>query len=253
MANTGAPRPEDRLVAVTMVSMCSARSIRRKDRRGAHAAECPSLDAARPAPRCPSSEGARADFLAFSGKMYGPFGIGIPTARAHARRPASLHGGGDMISKCGSKVFRWNELPYKFEAGTPPISQAVGPEAQQLALQRRAGCSGRIRIGSGPALHGRHKGHSGHPVLARRTAGRHRVLPLEGAHRTTCAAYLVRFHIAVRAGHHCAHPLARRYGFVSWRGRASAPTTPAKTWTPQPRALPGRGGAMTIVAPVYEE
>jgi len=126
-------------------------------------------------------------------------------------------GGGDMISEVRLEGFSVNELPYKFEAGTPPVAQAVGLEAAIDWLS-----------GVGISALGEYES-----ALARRFIGGIQSIPgirilgsasrragivaftLDGAHAHDVAAYLDRFHIAVRAGHHCAHPLARRFGIVS--------------------------------------
>ncbi|MEI6221828.1 MAG: cysteine desulfurase [bacterium] len=70
----------------------------------------------------------RCDFLAFSGhKMYGPMGIGVLWARAELLEamPPFL-GGGEMIREVSWQSAKWNELPYKFEAGTPYVSGSIG-------------------------------------------------------------------------------------------------------------------------------
>ena len=68
------------------------------------------------------------DFLCFSGhKMLGPTGIGVLYGKRdllEAMPP--IRGGGDMICKVGLREFTWNDLPWKFEAGTPAIAEAVG-------------------------------------------------------------------------------------------------------------------------------
>src|SRR5207237_8147269 len=68
------------------------------------------------------------DFYAFSGhKVYGPTGIGVLYGKArHLERMPPWQGGGDMISSVSFEKTSWNELPYKFEAGTPNIADAIG-------------------------------------------------------------------------------------------------------------------------------
>jgi cysteine desulfurase/selenocysteine lyase len=68
------------------------------------------------------------DFYAFSGhKVYGPTGIGILFGKAeHLERMPPYQGGGDMIRSVSFEKTTYNELPYKFEAGTPPIAEAIG-------------------------------------------------------------------------------------------------------------------------------
>src|SRR5436189_2491871 len=68
------------------------------------------------------------DFYAFSGhKIYGPTGIGVLYGKArHLETMPPWQGGGDMISSVTFAKTAWNELPYKFEAGTPNIAGAIG-------------------------------------------------------------------------------------------------------------------------------
>jgi cysteine desulfurase/selenocysteine lyase len=178
------------------------------------------LDAAQAAPSMPLDvKVLGADFVAFSGhKMYGPFGIGIlwGSETMLDSMPPFL-GGGDMISEVRLEGFSVNELPYKFEAGTPPIAQAIGLEKAaewlsgvglkalgeyESALAQRflkaiKDIPGLRILGDAPQRAG---------IVA---------FTLENAHAHDVAAYLDRRGIAVRAGHHCAHPLARRFGIVS--------------------------------------
>src|SRR5262249_52465968 len=68
------------------------------------------------------------DFYTFSGhKVYGPTGIGVLFGKAqHLELMPPYQGGGDMIRSVSFAKSTWNERPYKFEAGTPPIAQAIG-------------------------------------------------------------------------------------------------------------------------------
>ena len=150
--------------------------------------------------------------------MYGPFGIGAlygKEALLDAMPP--FLGGGDMISEVSLQEFSVNELPYKFEAGTPAIAQAVGfaaaadwldsvdPEAlgaYESALARDFIAA--IECIPGVRILGSAENRAG--IVA---------FTLEGVHAHDLAAWLDRGEVAVRAGHHCAHPLARRFGIVS--------------------------------------
>jgi cysteine desulfurase/selenocysteine lyase len=153
-----------------------------------------------------------ADFLAFSShKMCGPTGIGVLYGREELLEsmPTFL-GGGDMIKRVRLDGFDANELPYKFEAGTPAIAQAIGLGAavefldsvgmtaihqheQRLiahALDRLAEVPG-VRVYGPEAKH-----RSGVASFS-----------LEGVHPHDVAQILDDQGIAVRAGHHCAMPL----------------------------------------------
>ena len=158
-----------------------------------------------------------ADFLAFSAhKMCGPTGIGALYGKADLleKMPPFL-GGGDMIKEVKLRSFRPNSLPYKFEAGTPAIAEAVGfgaavdylnsigmdkiaaheHEITEYALERLEEIPG-VRV-FGPGA--QHKG----GVAA---------FTLEGVHPHDVAQILDKDGIAVRAGHHCAQPLHEKFG-----------------------------------------
>jgi cysteine desulfurase/selenocysteine lyase len=214
--------PRTRLVAVTMVSNVLG-TINPIDRivATARSAGVPVLlDAAQAEPSMPLDVKALgADFVAFSGhKMYGPFGIGIlwGSETMLDRMPPFL-GGGDMISEVRLEGFSVNELPYKFEAGTPPIAQAIGLEAAAEWLSS----VGLEALGEYESALARRFLNAIKDIPGLRVMGSARqragivAFTLENAHAHDVAAYLDRRGIAVRAGHHCAHPLARRFGVVS--------------------------------------
>jgi cysteine desulfurase / selenocysteine lyase len=157
-----------------------------------------------------------ADFLAFSGhKMCGPTGIGVLYGRLPLLEimPPFL-GGGDMIKKVHLRSFVPNELPHKFEAGTPAIAEAIGlgaaveylehvgmdwiskyeHELIVYALERLAEVPG-IRV-FGPE--------------AERKGGV-ASFTFEGVHPHDVAQILDRHGVAVRAGHHCAMPLHEKF------------------------------------------
>src|SRR5713226_9907978 len=87
------------------------------------------VDAAQAAPhRRLDVQALGCDFLAFSAhKLCGPTGVGVLWGRAELlERMPPFNFGGEMIRKVTVEETTWNELPYKFEAGTPPIAEAVG-------------------------------------------------------------------------------------------------------------------------------
>ena len=98
--------------------------------RQAHAAGALVLvDGAQSVPHMPIDvQALDADFFAFSGhKMVGPTGIGVLYGKRHLLEAMPpWMGGGDMISRVQLEGSTWNDLPYKFEAGTPAIAQAIG-------------------------------------------------------------------------------------------------------------------------------
>ncbi len=168
------------------------------------------------------------DFLAFSGhKMLGPTGVGVLWGRRDLleEMPPFL-GGGGMIRDVRTDGFVANELPWKFEAGTPPIAEAVGLAAAVEYLQRlgmdavaaherdlTSYALGSLsdRFGKDLVVHG--------PAAAEDRGG---VLSLayRDVHPHDLAQVLDQAGVCVRAGHHCAKPLMRRLG-VTATARAS--------------------------------
>lgn len=175
------------------------------------------LDAAQSVPHLPVDVRALdCDFLAFSAhKMLGPSGIGVLWGRRELldAMPPFL-GGGDMIREVGLYESTWNDLPWKFEAGTPAITEAVGlgaavdylsalgmaqVRAHEEALTRYA----LDRLATVPeiTIYG--------PSAERR--GGVVSFTLGEIHPHDLATLLDREAIAIRAGHHCAQPLMERF------------------------------------------
>jgi len=157
-----------------------------------------------------------ADFLAFSAhKMVGPTGIGILYGREDLLETMPPYqGGGDMIKKVYLRSFTANEIPYKFEAGTPAIAEAIGFGAaidylKSVGMESIAHhehslvnyAMEKLALIPGLKVIGETKGNRG-GVTA---------FTLEGIHPHDIAQILDQDGIAVRAGHHCAMPLHDRY------------------------------------------
>lgn len=157
-----------------------------------------------------------ADFMAFSAhKMCGPTGIGIlygKQALLEAMPP--FMGGGDMIRKVHLRTFTPNELPYKFEAGTPAIAEAVGFGAAVDYLnsvgmdwiashEREITAYGLERLSEIPGLKvfGPELQHKGGVIS----------FTMNGVHPHDVAQILDQEGVAVRAGHHCAMPLHDKF------------------------------------------
>jgi cysteine desulfurase/selenocysteine lyase len=159
------------------------------------------------------------DFYAFSGhKTYGPTGIGVlygKTALLEAMPP--FQGGGDMIKSVSFEKTVYNDLPYKFEAGTPDIAGAIGLGAaleylEGLGLDRVAAhehallVHGTERLSSIPGLRLVGTAREKASVLS---------FLVDGVHAHDVGSILDREGIAVRTGHHCAMPVMTRFGIAA--------------------------------------
>jgi cysteine desulfurase/selenocysteine lyase len=174
------------------------------------------VDGAQLVPHAPTDvQELDADFLVFSGhKMLGPTGVGAmwgKPERLEEMEPAE--GGGEMIADVGLYESRWAPVPHKFEAGTPPIAQAVGLGAavdylQDVGMEAVRDHEQAItryaleRLAEVPDLtvYG--------PADASRRGGAVS-FTLADIHAHDIATILDERGIAVRAGHHCAKPLLR--------------------------------------------
>ena len=159
------------------------------------------------------------DFYIFSGhKLYGPTGIGILYGKAE--RLAELppyQGGGEMIGSVSLDVITYADPPHRFEAGTPPILEAIGLGAaiDWFAKLDRAAIAAHehklyARVRQGLA------GANWLKVIGE-APGKGAILTftIDGAHAHDVAQILDRYGVAVRAGTHCAEPLMRRFGVTS--------------------------------------
>lgn len=156
------------------------------------------------------------DFYAFTGhKLYGPTGIGVLYAKAallEAMPP--WQGGGDMILSVTFEKTEYNDIPHKFEAGTPALVEAVGLGAaidyvQSIGLEAIAAhehdllayATEKLQAINSLRIIGNAKDKAG--VIS---------FVLEGIHPHDIGTILDREGIAVRVGQHCAHPLMERFG-----------------------------------------
>jgi len=165
-----------------------------------------------------------ADFYAFTGhKLYGPTGIGVLYGKPERLAAlAPFEGGGEMIDIVERERVTYNDPPHRFEAGTPPILEAIGLKAaiDWFQSQDRAAIEAHeaaLRDRAMDALRGLNwvKLHGQAP-----TKGAIVAFSVEGAHPHDVAQILDRQGVAIRAGHHCAQPLMQRLG-VTATARAS--------------------------------
>ncbi len=180
------------------------------------------LDAAQSVPHMPVDvQALDVDFLCFSAhKMLGPTGIGVLYGKRdllEAMPP--FMGGGDMIRTVGLRESTWNDLPWKFEAGTPAIAEAIGlgaavdylnaigmENARQHEQNITAYAMEQVQQVPGLIIYG--------PGAARR--GGVISFTLGDIHPHDLASILDQeVGVAIRAGHHCAQPLMERFGLAA--------------------------------------
>ncbi len=159
------------------------------------------------------------DFYVFTGhKLYGPTGIGVLYGKYDLLAEMQpFNGGGEMIDTVTRDTVTYNEPPHRFEAGTPPIVQAIGlgaaieyveaighdameaheAELTGYAMERLGRINSLRLIGTAPGKGG---------IFS---------FELKGAHAHDVSTILDRYGIAVRAGTHCAMPLLQRFGVTS--------------------------------------
>lgn len=178
------------------------------------------LDAAQSVPHLPVDVGSLdCDFLAFSGhKMIGPTGIGVLYGKSQRLENMNPYqGGGEMINSVWLEDSTWNEIPHKFEAGTPNIAGAVGlgkaidyltnigmkeialyeQSLTTYAIEKMSQIDKLIIYGSAPERGG---------VIS---------FNIGNIHPHDLSHFLDQQGIAVRAGHHCAQPIMRKLNIAA--------------------------------------
>ncbi|MDP9068233.1 MAG: cysteine desulfurase [Actinomycetota bacterium] len=166
-----------------------------------------------------------ADFLAYSShKMCGPTGAGVLYGREELlEEMPPFHGGGEMIREVWADRATWNEIPYKFEAGTPNLAQAVGMGAavdyleglgmeavREHELELTAYALDRLDS-VGATIYGPRRSDDRGGVVS---------FNIDGVHPHDMSTIVDQEGVCIRAGHHCAQPLMRRLG-VPATARAS--------------------------------
>jgi len=180
------------------------------------------VDAAQSVPHMPVDvQALDCDFLAFSGhKMLGPTGIGILYGKKEMLEATEpLLGGGEMISEVHLGTAKWNDVPYKFEGGTPPIAEAIGLGAAVDYLSRLAMPAVRAhemdvtayaleKLAKIPGLriYGPRNVNERGGVIS---------FTMEKAHPHDIASILDVEGVCIRSGHHCAQPLMDRYDLAA--------------------------------------
>ncbi|HXQ49024.1 MAG TPA: cysteine desulfurase [Thermoplasmata archaeon] len=215
--------PETRIVTLTHVSnvLGTVNPVREISEKAHAVGALVVVDAAQSAPHRPIDVGALgADLLTFSGhKTLGPTGIGALWGRAELldRMPPWM-GGGEMIREVHTTGVTFRDAPAKFEAGTPNVGgacalsvaldylTAIGWEeiaAHERDLQRYALAQAHERLGSHMTIFGPKDPMHREAVVS---------FSLQGVHPHDVASLLDAEGVAVRSGHHCAHPLMERLG-----------------------------------------
>ena len=171
------------------------------------------IDAAQSIPHSPIDvQDLDCDFLAFSGhKMLGPTGIGVLYGKTELLNSMTpFMGGGDMINSVTMTESTWNDIPYKFEAGTPKIAQAIGLGAaidyiNEIGIMKiykyekhiLNSALEKLRRIDGLTIYGHQVGENSSVIS----------FNLRDVHPHDLAQFLDQDGIAVRAGHHCAQPI----------------------------------------------
>ncbi|MBI1192702.1 MAG: SufS family cysteine desulfurase [Bacteroidetes bacterium] len=189
-----------------------------------------------------------ADYLVFSGhKVYGPTGIGILYGRRERMEVLPPYqGGGEMIREVRFEGSTYNQLPYKFEAGTPNIAGGIGLGAalnfvtaqdrealarhEQALLERTL--TGLDQV-EGLTLYGPRQGRSSLVSFT-----------VEGVHAFDIGVLLDQQGIAVRTGHHCCQPLMRQYGI---EGTCRASFLPYNTFAEVDQFLHALNRALAVL------
>jgi cysteine desulfurase/selenocysteine lyase len=160
-----------------------------------------------------------ADFYVFTGhKLYGPTGVGVLYGKYDLLAEMQpFLGGGEMIEEVSKDAVTYNAPPHRFEAGTPPIVQAIGLGAaidyvEALGRDAIAAHEHEVAVYAGEQLS---RINSLRMIGTAPGKGGIFSFMLENAHAHDVSTILDRYGVAVRAGTHCAMPLLQRFGVTS--------------------------------------
>ncbi|HBI18169.1 MAG TPA: cysteine desulfurase, partial [Brevundimonas sp.] len=167
----------------------------------------------------PDVQAIGCDFYVITGhKLFAPTGIGALYGKAEALETLPPYqGGGEMIETVAQDQIRYAKPPHRFEAGTPPILEAIGlgVALDWLAQYDRAAVQAHEHALYQHALD-RLQGQNWLRILGQAEGkGALLTFAVEGAHAHDVAQIMDRYGVAVRAGTHCAEPLAKRLGVTS--------------------------------------
>ncbi|MCW2307431.1 cysteine desulfurase [Rhodobium gokarnense] len=214
--------PRTKLVAITHMSNVTGTIVPIKDVcRIAHARGIPVLvDGSQSAVHMPVDvQDLDADFYVFTGhKLYGPSGVGVLYGKkALLEEMPPFLGGGEMILDVAEEGVTYAEPPHRFEAGTPPIVQAIGlAEAIDYVEEIGRDAIARHEARLKDYAHERLKAINSVRIIGT-TPEKGAIVSFEvaGAHAHDIATIIDRSGVAVRAGTHCAQPLLKRFGVTS--------------------------------------
>jgi cysteine desulfurase/selenocysteine lyase len=212
-------RANPKIVAFTHCSnvLGTINDVAELTRRARKAGATVLVDAAQSVPHMPTNfQDIDCDFLAFSGhKMMGPTGIGVLVGKRELLEEMEpFQAGGEMIKEVHKTGAKWNDVPYKFEAGTTNIADAIGLGAAIVYLEGLG--MDRIRnhetelLGYALDLIQKEKGITVYGPGDPKKRGGVISFNLDGVHAHDLATVMDGEGVAMRAGHHCAQPLMER-------------------------------------------
>lgn len=162
------------------------------------------------------------DFLAFSGhKFYGPTGIGVLYGKRELlEQMQPFMGGGDMIERVSIEGSTWAEIPAKFEAGTPPIAEAIAlgtavDFVQSLNLENIAAHEDRLLQAAFEMLSAEPEVELYGPIMNGGKQCSILSFNVKGVHAHDVATVADSFNLQLRSGHHCAMPTLHKLGIPS--------------------------------------
>jgi len=214
--------PQTRLVAMTHMSnvLGTVNDVRAIADLAHTAGALVLVDGCQGAVHCsPDVQALDCDFYVFTGhKLFGPTGIGgLYGKRAALEALPPYQGGGEMIATVTEDAVSYADIPHRFEAGTPPILEAIGLGAAIEWLTQFDGAAVRAHERALMArVRARLDGRNWLTEIGTAEGkGAIFTFTVDGAHAHDIAQVMDRYGVAVRAGLHCAEPLSRRFGLTS--------------------------------------